>query len=94
MRKYIDFIEQSHLVEDIESTTTTGDLDYPGTALEVWESGGEELLHIVVDSKGQRQVLFLAHEQHYRLTLSALARIIASAEEDVHSVMDHEDWTT
>ncbi len=57
---YSKTIEDTRLVRDIEVTLTSGDLDYDGMALEVYDEYDNELFHVVVDAKGNRQLLFLA----------------------------------
>jgi|GEM_PF-2321544 len=86
---YSEFIKSVRLRRDdeIEVTVTTGDVEYPGTALEV-ESGGEELLHFIVDERGEHQVLFLSQGDHYRLSLATLENLISAAKKDVRYVPD------
>jgi len=55
MTTYMQRIEATPIVKDVEVTLTTGDLDYDGTALEVSDESGNELFHVVVDSNGERQ---------------------------------------
>lgn len=81
MKQYIDLIESTPLIDQVEPVLTTGDPDYPGTALEVWEPNGQALFHVVVDAAGNRQILFLAG--NYRLSLTRLEEIIAKAKEEV-----------
>jgi hypothetical protein len=81
--KYIEFIEGARLIRDVESCATTGDLDYPGTALEVREPGGKEVLHVVVDASGEQQVLFMSSPQAFRIPLSLLEEILSRAKEVV-----------
>lgn len=76
---YLDFIEQAPLVHDVESCTTTGDIEYPGTAFEVRLPTGEEVLHVVVDGTGEQQVLLLNHEHPFRMPLELLERLLAKA---------------
>jgi hypothetical protein len=85
MMKYLDFIEQAPLIRDIESTTTTGDLDYPGTALEISERGGNEIFHVVVDAYGEQQVLFLPSAEAFRIPLKLIEDIVSKAKEVVKS---------
>jgi hypothetical protein len=80
---YLEFIEQAPLVRDVASCTTTGDLDYPGTAFEVRVPDGDEVLHVVVDGTGEQQVLFLGHEQPFRMPLGLLEQLLARAKEVV-----------
>lgn len=51
--KYSEFIESAPLVEHIDTIVTTGDAEYPGTALEVCDQDGRELFHVVVDLTGE-----------------------------------------
>jgi len=83
MKKYMNHIEETHFVAEVESSLTSGDLDYPGTALEIRELGGEELFHVVVTSNGEQQVLFYAQGQDYRLPLDLVAQILNTAKEKV-----------
>ena len=83
MRKYINTIMQARLVRTVDTCLTTGDLDYPGTAIEVRDNEGEELFHVVVDSTGERQVLFFPVGASYRLPLDVLERVLSSAKEKV-----------
>jgi hypothetical protein len=83
MSKYLELIERARLVTSPESCTTTGDVEYPGTALEIADQDGNDLFHIVIDSKGRRQVLFFALKENYRLPLDLLEQIIARAKDSV-----------
>jgi hypothetical protein len=83
MTKYMDFIEGAELIGQVDGIVTTGDSEYPGTAMEVRAEGGDELFHIVVDASGARQVLFLEHRKNYRVSLSKMEEIIAKAKEVV-----------
>ena len=85
MKSYLNFIEQTRLVTDIQSCTTTGDVEYPGTALEIADQDGNDLFHIVVDGKGNRQLMFFASKNDYRLPLDILERIISRGKEVVKS---------
>lgn len=73
---YRAFIREARLIDDIESNTTTGDVDYNGTALEVYDKNGEELFHIVIDEQGEPQILFFASPKDYRMPIDLLERII------------------
>ncbi|NLF33279.1 MAG: hypothetical protein GX591_20635 [Planctomycetes bacterium] len=84
MKSYSRHIEDTELVTDVECTLTTGDLDYPGTALEVLAPDGSELFHVVVDGKGQRQVLFYARDTDFRMPLELLDKILLAGKEKVH----------
>lgn len=82
---YLELIEQTRIIRDVDSCTTTGDPEYPGTALEVYTTDGEEILHVVVDSTGERQVRFLARDHPLRIPLELLEQIIAKAKDVVNS---------
>lgn len=88
MSKYLQFIERARLVDSVESCVTTGDVDYPGTALEIVDRDGRDLFHIVVDGTGRRQVLFFASTESFRLPLEVLERIVAGAGDVVVPVKD------
>jgi hypothetical protein len=81
MKKYSEFIESAPLIEHIDTVVTTGDAEYPGTALEVWDQDGRELFHVVVDLTGEKHILFLTG--NYRLPLAALEEILAKAKVEV-----------
>lgn len=76
---YDSFIQNARLIDEIESNTSTGDLEYKGTALEVCDKDGKELFHVVVDDKGRSQFLFFASKEHYRMPTELLEKIIAAA---------------
>lgn len=80
--KYLEFIEQVPLVRNVDSCTTTGDVDYPGTAFEVRVPDGDEIMHVVVDGAGEQQFLFLG-QQPFRIPLELLEQILARAKEVV-----------
>lgn len=86
--RYIEMIEGSHLVRWVDAVTTTGDVDYPGTAMEICDEQGTELFHVVVDSSGEKQVLFLAHPSNYRMPLAQLEEIVAAAKEKVRAIRE------
>ncbi len=86
MKRYMDLIDSAPLISQIDTVLTTGDTDYPGTAVEVWEPGGRELFHIVVDSSGERHVMFLAQRDNYRISLARLEEIVAMAKGEVRFV--------
>ncbi len=86
MRTYLEFIEQAQLVGDVTTTLTTGDLEYPGTALEIDGSDGEELFHVVIDSKGEQQLLFFSHGDNYRIPLCLMEQILVAAREKVRKM--------
>jgi hypothetical protein len=73
--------------DDIAVTLTTGDVDYPGTALEV-DAESRELFHVVIDQNGEMQALFIAQNKDYRISIKMLERIIESAKEEVRYIED------
>lgn len=79
MNDYTKMIAAAPLITQIESTTTSGDLDYQGTAIEVSTSDGDELFHVVMDGNGQTQFLFFRSEGNYRLPLEVMQRVIDAA---------------
>jgi len=83
MRSYLDFIAGAELFCRVDTMITTGDSEYPGTAIEVRNEAGEELFHIVVDANGTQQILFFARESNYRLPLGELEEIVARAKKIV-----------
>ena len=83
MSSYLELIEGSRLIESVETCSTTGDVDYPGTAVEVTDKDGMDLFHIVVDGEGRRQVLFFAVQENYRVPFEALERCLAKARDVV-----------
>ena len=83
MNDYLRFIEAAPLISQIESTTSSGDLNYQGTAMEVSTTDGDELFHVVVDGNGQIQFLFFRSEGNYRLPLDVMQRVIDSARQCV-----------
>lgn len=85
MRRYSELIASARLVSSVDSATSTGDLEYSGTALEIADHFGEDLFHIVVDQDGEQQVLFFATSQNYRIPLNLLERIVARAKEVVRA---------
>jgi len=80
---YSEEIKKARLVEDVETTTSTGDMEYEGTALEVYDKQGEELFHIVVDDKGNKQLLFFEIKDRYRISLELMEQILIKAKEVV-----------
>ena len=83
MSDYKTLIANTPLVSEVESTTTTGDLNYDGTALEIESVDGDELFHIVVDEKGESQFLFFRSEGNYRIPIELMERIIEGAKQHV-----------
>ena len=81
--KYKSFIESAKLIKTIESVSTTGDVEYNGTALEISEKNGDELFHIIVDENGELQILFFASDKNYRMSLELLDEIISKAKQIV-----------
>jgi hypothetical protein len=85
MSKYEEFINAAPLIPSVETTLTTGDLDYDGTAFEVTDKQtGAELFHVVVDVTGERQLLLFGADGNFRVKLSDLEKIIHAAKEKVH----------
>jgi hypothetical protein len=80
---YSSLIKSARLVSSIESNTSTGDLEYPGTALEIADDHGEDLFHVVIDETGDLQVLFFANRENYRMRLDLLEKILERARETV-----------
>jgi hypothetical protein len=78
--RYKKIIENAILINDIESNTTTGDLEYPGTALEICNKEGEDLFHFIVDGNGDIQALFFANKYDYRIPVELLEKIVAKSE--------------
>jgi hypothetical protein len=87
MATYAELIESTRLVARVEMTTTTGDISYDGTALEVSDENGNELFHIVVDSQGDRQLLVFGADGDFRLPLSLFEQILATAKQQVNQVL-------
>lgn len=79
-------IEGTRLVRDIRSCTTTGDLEYSGTALEIGDETGKELFHVVVDASGERQILFFPSDNGYRIPVDLLERILTRAKDAVNFI--------
>lgn len=80
---YTSYIEKSKLISEIETSVTTGDIEYDGTALEICEKNGNELFHIVVDKSGEQQFLFFATDHNYRISIELMERIICKAKQTV-----------
>ena len=86
MSKYLDWIESTRLITEVDSCTTSGDVDYPGTALEITDKSNRDIIHVVVDSTGKRQVMILAQADDYRLPLELLEEILNTAKKRVSHV--------
>ena len=84
---YQDFIENTESISEIDSTTSSGDLDYKGMTLEINKKDGEELFHFITDIKGELQILFYNHDD-YRMSVKLLERIILKAKEVVKVMSD------
>ena len=85
MSNYEAFINAAPLISNVETTLTTGDLDYNGTAFEITEEQtGSELFHVVVDASGEQQLLFFGCDGNYRIPLAVFEEIIHAAKEKVH----------
>lgn len=80
---YDSLIKEARLVNKVESTTTTGDVEYAGTALEIYDEQGRDMFHIIVDTHGERQILFFAREENYRMPLKLMEEILSKAREVV-----------
>ena len=83
MMNYQSFINSAQLISDVESTATTGDVEYPGTALEITDGQGKDLVHFVIDDKGEVHALFFARRENYRIPLDLLEKAIARARDVV-----------
>lgn len=79
MSTYLDAIERSHLIRRVETCVTTGDPEYPGLAVEVCDTEGRHLFHVVLDGKGACQILVLATQDDFRLPLDVLQPVLAWA---------------
>lgn len=87
MSDYTEFIRRAHLISQLDYLLTTGDVEYCGTAVEVRDESERELFHLVLDeSTGEVQVLFLAHSQDFRLSISQLKQMLEVAESQVRLV--------
>ena len=86
MRSYSEIIASARLITDVKTESTSGDLEYSGTALEVGDQDGVELFHVVVDEKGERQLLFFSSERDYRMPLELLERLLSRAKKVVREV--------
>jgi len=76
MSRYAKMISNTPLIEKVDSAITTGDLEYDATALEISETNGNELFHVVIDQNGNRQCLFFRSEGDYRIPIELLEKII------------------
>lgn len=85
MKSYSEIIEGTRLVRNVQSSTTTGDLEYSGTALEIADEVGKELFHVVVDATGERQILVFPSGEGYRIPLDLMERILAKAKDTVNA---------
>jgi len=83
---YLEWIEQTTLVREVDTCVTSGDLDYPGIAFEVCSKAGDQILHVVVDSAGEQQVLLLTDPNPLRVPLSLLQKILERAKDVVMAV--------
>ena len=86
MTSYMRRIERTPLVANVETTLTTGGVDYDGTALEVCDDSDTHLFHIVVDPHGERQILFFGSAGDYRMRLELLEKIVETAKEKVRMI--------
>jgi hypothetical protein len=83
---YKETIGHARLIDDVDSTLTTGDIEYDGTALEIGDKNGTELFHVVIDDAGDTQILFFASEENYRIPVKLMERILNRAKETVRRV--------
>ena len=91
MRTYSETIEQTRIVREVRSCTTTGDLEYSGTALEIADEAGRELFHVVVDKNGERQLLFFPSSDGYRMPVEVMEQILAKAKAAVVAIDEGEN---
>ena len=87
--KYNDYINSIQLIDDhIETTLTTGDVDYPGTALEVF-IGKSELFNFIISEKGEHQVIVYSNDDFsYRISLNVFEKLLLIAKEIVRLLLD------
>lgn len=83
---YKSYIENAKLINEIDSTSTTGDTEYDGTAFEISEKDGDELFHIVIDKDGELQVLFFSSDYNYRIPLEIMEKIFCNARQIVKKI--------
>ena len=83
MKSYTEMIESIPIIRHVETTVTTGDLDYNGTALEVEDASGNELFHVVVDEKGEQQFLIYPMQERVRMPLHVLEEVLLFAKKTV-----------
>ncbi|MBN68357.1 MAG: hypothetical protein CME32_03630 [Gimesia sp.] len=83
MKSYTELIESTPIIRHVETTVTTGDLDYNGTALEVEDASGNELFHVVVDEKGEQQFLIYPMQERVRIPLQVLEEVLLFAKKKV-----------
>lgn len=88
MKRYSNLIEGTRLVRNVQSCTTTGDLEYSGTALEIADDAGNELFHVVVDAAGERQILFFPSADGFRIPMDLMERILSRAKDAVNVTAD------
>lgn len=87
MTTFMQRIEGTPLVANVETTLTTGDLDYGGTALEVCDESGKELFQVVLDSNGHRHFRFFGSDGDYRISLELMEQIVETAKEKVNKII-------
>lgn len=86
--KYTDFINSIPIADGkLSSTLTTGDVDYPGTALEVYVED-KELFDFVVNEKGELQVIVYPNNASYRLSFSLFEEMVRLVSEKVKYIPD------
>lgn len=67
---------------------TTGDVDYPGTALEVYIDN-KELFDFVVDETGERQVIIYSNNALYRLSFHLFEAMVDCVNKNVKYIPDY-----
>lgn len=83
MKSYAEMIEETPIIRHVETTVSSGDLDYNGTALEVEDASGNELFHVVVDEKGEQQLLVYPVNERFRIPLHVLEEVLLFAKKTV-----------
>ena len=83
MKKYREIINEIEIISSPQIDTTTGDLEYEGTALEVLDQQGNDLFHVVISENGERQLLFWDHKKPFRIKLEEFEKIIMIAKKKV-----------
>jgi hypothetical protein len=86
---YKTFINEAQLIKKPHFIITTGDPDYPGTALEVFDNDENEIFHFVVNQKGEKQLLFFGNKKNFRLSIEDMEFLINNAREKVKLINDN-----